>query len=123
MVIKKLSVNSTRPDNKGKERSPFGAPLGRYYRLVVLEGCDACDLLAGINHNCLHAAFFNGVFAVFGTDDGCALRNQFSVEENFAAFDEGSYRHLSSVVVNSDICVCADGEVTLVCQTEHTGRV
>ena len=40
MVIKKLSVNSTRPDNKEKERTPFGAPLGRYYRQEVLEGCD-----------------------------------------------------------------------------------
>lgn len=89
----------------------------------VLESSDSFDLLAGIDHNRLHAAFFNGVFAVFRADDGCALRNQFSVEENLAAFDERSHRHLSGVVVDGDVCICADGEMTFVCQTKHASRI
>ena len=73
-----MAVGLTACGGNGEpNESPAGAfrRSARYCTQEILEGGDTFDLFARIDDDCLHAAFFNSVFTVFGTDDGCALRN------------------------------------------------
>ena len=79
------------------------------------------DLRSRIYDDRLHASGFNGLLAALGANDRGALCAEFSVEKNLLTGHEGHLGCLRGVVVDGDVGVGTDGQVTLVLETQHAG--